>query len=201
MRSLLIVFVILFWPIALFGQAGRIGISVDEATLDCDLTDIASGVATLYVVHDLCPGSSGSRLRLETSPGFTGSLISEIHPFPATIGDAFSGVSITYGACLASPVVLLVLNYQFYGTSSTCSYVRVIAHPLSPDQRIEVWDCEHTPNRMIPHPGGLHVNRYVPPTFYWCPDGDEGDIPGCNPIPGTVPTNASTWGQIKALYE
>jgi hypothetical protein len=193
--------VIVCWPIAIFGQPGRMAIYVDEAAPNCDLTDDVPGAATLYVVHELCPGSSGSRFKLEASPGFTCTLISEIHPYPATIGDAFSGVSITYGGCPAPIYVLLILNYQCYGTSSQCSYVRVVAHPDSPDHRIEVWDCQQPPNRMIAKPGGVHVNRYLAPSPFMCPDGDEGDILGCNPIPSWVATDATTWGHVKALYQ
>ena len=85
-----------------------------------------------------------------------------------------------YGSCLASPIVLVPINYFVHGTSAPCSFIDVVA-PLTTGQ-IEVVDCNN--NLLVATGARTFVN----------PDATC----DCN-LP--VPVEETTWGRVKALYQ
>ena len=172
---------------------GVITLSSQPSEVVCGFFNNLPGVRTVYALHTLNPGATASRFRIEQGGGMTMTYLSESHPFPATVGDVVSGVSICYGgACLIGNQVLLSVTYMAYGTSSHCSQLHVAAHPDA--ETVEAMDC-----------GENSVRTFVEDLYNLvdcgCPDArviaGASQTFDCMP----VPVSAKTWGGIKALYQ
>ncbi len=154
---------------------GTISLYSDSLFTTSEASDTAPGILTVYVVHDkmtTANGHVGTWFMVSGGGGFTGTLLDETVPHPVFLGSSPSGIIIAFGTCLSQPQHLLTIRYVLSGTSATDSYLQVLPHP--DDGRIIVEDCNFWNN---PATGGaLTVN------------------------PSVVPTEATTWGRIKALY-
>jgi len=160
-----------------------LGLYSDAATfVFCDLDDDFMGLCPLYVVQSYAPGLA-SRFKVDNTHGFTAIPVNTIVHTPAWTGDPYEDISLEYGGCLSPPVLLMTLVFFCQGTTPDCAYLFV-----APGSSGEMWvtDC-----------GGV---QQTPGSFYFivnetlaCPCGQ--------PVPPPSPVEATTWGQIKALYE
>jgi hypothetical protein len=107
--------------------------------------------------------------------------LSDTPPFPILIGSSQTGFAIGYGACLASPIHVMLINYFAQGTSQTCCEYPVLPDPNVPSGQIEVVDC--TQNLIFGSGATAVVNSDMT-----CPCG------------GLLKVEESTWGRIKAMY-
>ncbi len=161
---------------------------------ECFILDNGPAMRTVSVRLLFNGGSTAVRFRIEPSPGATMTLVSESHPIAATVGDVTSGISICYAPCTGGTLVLATVTYMTYGTSTTCSQLRVVPHPDA--QTVEQIDCFGIP-KSIPVQD-LVIFRELGDCL--CPDARN--VPGtpamfdCTPV--AIAT--STWGAIKALY-
>jgi len=176
-RSLLLAFGILFGATAVFGQAGEIDVFSDPGYSDCKVTDIVPDQITLYIVHTNSPGATESQFKLDLPPTLT--WLSESSPY-LVIGQSTSGVTVSYGSCLVSPIVLVTVQVQGFGATPDCTYISIVPDPASLSQQVEAVDCSSF--KMFPNPGWAVVNPNS----------------GCASC--EVPANEATWGSIKALY-
>jgi hypothetical protein len=119
--------------------AGSIGVYADIEGTDRNLTD-TGGTVTLYVVHKVEDGGTASAFTIEAPEGWA--LISEISPYPLTIGNITAGISIAYGQCLSEAIHIMTLTYRSPGDSQPGSVFEVKPHPHWPDN-ITVVDCDH----------------------------------------------------------
>ncbi len=164
-----------------FGQAGYIGLYSDFGYTNCTMYD-TPGLQTIYAVHKASTGSTASQFRIAVDPGMTCITVGVINGFPTTIGSPETGISVAYGACFSSDILLLTWNFLCSGTSATCSMLRIVPDPSALSGTIEVVDCDQF--KLVGGGSIMYVN----------PDGncDCGEI---------VPVRESSWGAIKSLYQ
>jgi len=144
---------------------------------DCNLEDV--GPPGLCPVYLILGGTSGISSSMMVDASNSGGLVSTgvtVHTLLA-IGDVFTGIDFSYGACLSPPVLLATLNYFCQGTTAACSSLNVAPHPQT--GRIVAVTC--APLAVDAAPMHLTINGDAS-----CPCG--------------VPVEESSWGQIKALY-
>lgn len=180
-RGLLLLLGILLSASLAYGQAGFIGLFTDFGYTDCSLVD-TPGEVEVYVIHKATPGATASQFRIALDAGVDCVPVDVIHNFPTTLGDPATGISISYGICYPSDILLFTWVFSCSGTSSPCSKLEVVPDPAVATGTIEVFDCNHF--RLVGGGGLMYVN----------PDGtcDCGEV---------VPVENTSWGQIKALYQ
>jgi hypothetical protein len=168
-----------------------------EATSgDCIFFDNQPGMRTINIHHNFGFGSA-TRFRVEADPGVSMVYAGETHHFASTLGNSQTGVQVCYGDCIVPGVEmpLITINYVALGTSSPCASIKIVPHPDA--EVVEVMGCDGVPKNVFG--GAIYLN----PTAYcfYCEDNItrfEG-VPeafSCEPLP----TGATTWGAIKALY-
>lgn len=173
--------------------SGAISVSSISLGYECEVLDLAPQVRTFYVLHTLNIGTTASRFKLAAGPGMTMTWMSETHALASTIGDTQNGISVCYGSCTVGDVLIASVTYLAYGTSASCSEIRVLPHPNA--TTIEAIRCDGVPIRVFGR--NLQVS-----TSGICGCGSAVSFSGtpsnfaCEP----VAVQASTWGAIKALY-
>jgi hypothetical protein len=163
-----------------FGQAGALILADDTRGEDCDLEDKSAGIRSFLVVHVSATNVAACMFSAPVPACFTGTWLSDTPQYPVTLGDSQNGISVGYGECLSSPIHVMTINFFCQGTSSNCCYYKIFPHPDVESGEVEVADCF---GNVIPGIGGRAV---VNPTAS-CP---------CGP-----PTQDSTWGRVKSLYD
>jgi hypothetical protein len=180
MKTILISLVTAAILVALSGPANaqypwhgdRLVIFSDEGLTDSTLTDDAPRTVSLYVVHRNFDYGTGVRFATAADPGFTGVWLSETSSH-YTMGKSTTDISVSYGLCRPSPVVVLTMVYQMFGTSESCSKLSIApAAGFSDAVCFSHGGCFY---ENACQTGALHVN---------CP----------------VATESTTWGRVKALY-
>jgi hypothetical protein len=165
-----------------FGQAGYIGLFTDPGYTDCYLYDDVIGIKSIYAVHKAASSVTASQFQVAIGPGMGCVETGVMNNFPTVIGSPSTGISIAYGACLVSDILLFTWNFFCQGTSGTCAKLEVVPDPAAISGAIEIVTCN---SYKLPGNGSaLYVN---PNGFCDC-----GEV---------VPTRESSWGQIKALYQ
>jgi hypothetical protein len=149
---------------------GKIALYSDTLHTDTTLADTLPGDVKIYVVHEDRSNVSTSAFMVVASEGFTGTWLGETSAF-FTVGDSETGIFMSYGGCRNSPILILTITYQVFGTSSQCAYLSVEAHPVY--GWIEVLNCDMDLLEAIGQT--LTVN--------------------C-----TVSVEETTWGRIKSIY-
>jgi hypothetical protein len=114
--------------------------------------------------------------------------MSDTATFPSTTGDSQHGVTVNYGACLFSPILVLTINVQTYGTTPECCCYPLAPNPDALSGAIEVVDCADQ-TQYLAGGHGSFVNG----------DFCAGNDGACD-CDATLPVEPTTWGQIKALY-
>ena len=157
----------------------KIAIYADAAHLSTEAFDLAPGILTIYLVHEvhehLETAATSAAFQVFTSAGFTGVWLDDTTQFPHT-GSSPTGITIAYLGCLPTPLNILEVRYTVFGTSAACSYVDVGPHP--DHGKINTHDCS-----QLPFPG-VGARLTVNPNET------------CSPLP----IESTTWGKIKSLY-
>ncbi len=181
-KALLLSFALMLVAGVAFGQAGSIGIFADPVGANCNLIEAPPlGLKMYYVVHVYCPGATASQYRAKVPLCMTAAIwLSDTNMFPVAVGNSQIGFSTGYGACKVSPIHTQIINVFGQGLTGPCCRWFVDADPLLPSGQIEVSDCGFN---VIYATGGQGIVN---------PNGTC----QCN-----VPTEDTTWGQVKALYE
>jgi hypothetical protein len=117
---------------------GSLGVFADQYGSSCNL-QAPGGQVTYYVVHMGMDGATASEFKVEVPSGMTYSYNSS--PFELVIGNdpTVDGVSIAYGACLASPVYVMALHFTSATPMPACTPIRIVAHPVA--DAIGAVDC------------------------------------------------------------
>ena len=177
-RLLLIALTLVFAAGSAFGQAGEIDVFSDIGYSDCMVTDLFPGPITLYIVHTNSAGATESQFKMDLPTPLT--WLGATSPY-LVIGQSTSGVTVSYGSCLQSPILLLTVDIQGAGLTPPCSYISIMADPAALSGLIEAVDCNSF--KMYPNPGWAVVNANSL----------------CNSC--EVAVGLKTWGNIKALYQ
>ena len=164
-----------------FAQAGSIGIYGDALGTDCYISDSIPGLLNVYVVHVNTPAATASQFSVPTPACFLAPFLSSSSPFPVAIGNPATGIAIGYGGCFTGPIHVLTLQYFAQGLTGPCCFIDVFPDVTLSD--IQVVDCA---SNLL---AATALNGVV--------NGDGSCECG---IPPTVPTQDTTWGQMKALY-
>lgn len=176
---------VLFCASLSYGQAGYIGLYSDVVGTDCTMTDVP-GPCSVYVVHKGTAGATLSQFMIQdvglNSTIFLNDVFS---PGRLWTGSSHAGVVVTYGACYATDVLVITMQYLCQGTADPCATTRVVPDPAAPSGTIEVMDCASPSNTLVGNGSILNWN-------------DTGSCnPGCGQI---IPVEDTSWGEIKALY-
>lgn len=165
-------------------------LSAGPYTYFCQL-NAPGPVRTIYVRHTFHTGAAASRFRIEQGPGVTMTYLSETHPFPLSIGDSQTGLSVCYGGCLHGSLIVATIDYMSYGSDQNCSEVLIVPHPDA--EVVEVIDC-------LGISSTAWVREISVGEFCACPDphtfAGNPETFDCQPLP----VESKTWGGVKALY-
>lgn len=164
---------------------GTLYVAADPAASSREFTDAPPGLCTIYIVHDgPVSGFTGSRFKVRNNDFFA-PFLSDESDF-AFLGSSQTGIAISYGSCIAPPVLILSVHY-FCQDNSGCTEVSLDPHPEYPSF-IEVFGCS---GEVLPLGGvaPLCVNGVLV----------EDDFLGYCAC--SVPVDETTWGGVKALYE
>ena len=155
-------------------------------------------MSTVYVVHTLSPGASGSTWKLDyAAPANLVALGSSFAPFSST-GDPYTGVAVDYGTCSSGSFVIGQLTYFKTTTDDVpgCYQLKVVAAPNKASVLASACDAG---DRAITggffsfdaDPHGPVRNSGASSSYARL--GNLCDV--C--VSATEPT---TWGSVKALY-
>jgi len=161
---------------------GTMGIYMDVAGTNCNIVYQSAGLLTVYVVHRDFDNAAAAQFSAPKPDCWAGATyLSDTDIFPVTIGNSQTGKSVGYGSCRTPPVHVTSINYfvQITEGPACCPYP-VLPDPQSPSGEIDIVDCTNS----TVYATGL-VARIKP----------DGSCP-C----GTVPTEETTWGRVKAMY-
>jgi hypothetical protein len=184
-KVVLLAVVGLFAASLAFAQTGlgSVGIFGDPMGTNCNLLDQGGpGVKLYYVVHVLTTGASASQYMAKVPACMTGTgamYLADTNPFPVTLGNSQTGVAVAYGGCRVGPINTQIIQVFGMGLTPPCCRWYVVGDPVVSPQ-VQVSDCNFV---VWPATGGQGVIN---------PDGS------CQ---CSIPTQDTTWGQVKALYE
>jgi hypothetical protein len=166
------------------GQAGQINLFVDSLYTYClHYEEYGSYDVHVYVVHQNTPGATGCRFKLKASMSLSWFYWGETSPYAVT-GNTQTGITVNYGACLASDILVTTVLYLKDSQSGRCATIRAVPDPAAPSGTIEVYDCSG--NTLVGGSQPLVINPGGWDCWVWC---------------STIPVEESTWGRVKALYE
>ncbi len=182
-KVLLLTVVLMLSATMAFAQGGRLGLFSD-ATGDvekCAITDAVPGLLNIYVVHIETAGATASQFIAPQPACMVGTYLSDSQPFAVTIGSSQNGVAIGYGACLSAPIHCLTINIFASGVTPPCCIYEIYGDPNTTSQMIEVVDCDENLITGVGQSGVINADATC----------------ACVDI---VPTQDSSWGKIKSLY-
>jgi hypothetical protein len=162
-------------------EPGSIDIFSDVTMTSCNIVDVP-GLVSLFVFHTHASLVASSMWMLEATDGAEGmTFVGDTVQFPVYIGTSMSGLSVVYGLCLSSPIHLVTVNFVGSGTTPPCGLFSIVPSPDSDYDQVEVADCNII-RMLIPRGGQARLN---PDASCTC----------------QVPTEKTSWGGIKALYQ
>lgn len=170
-----------------FAQPGYLGVYSDPGGTNCTGLDLPNGFLPLYVIHQATAGAGALQAGVQAS--FPAGLIhlGETSPYATTIGsmwvhDEGLGGSVAFGACVGSPNLVKTINVLTLGFSPPCSSICAVVDPSALTGTIEIVDCGN--NKLVGAGACMWINT-------------NGT---CNVCVPPVPTEESSWGRLKALY-
>lgn len=169
----------LFAASMVFAQTpnGSIGVFADPAGLNCNLPGTA-GIAYYYFVHVNALGATASQWAAPAPSCFVGTRLADMPVFSINLGNTSAGITVGYGGCKTGTFHIITALYSV-ASAGTCCRWSVVADPNLSSGKIEIPDCDF---KLTFGTGGQgYLNATVN-----CQ---------CN-----VPTQDTTWGQVKALY-
>ncbi len=161
-------------------MADHVGIYTDQvgATGNCSMVPPAFSPFSIYVVHQSAAGATASQFKVVNSSGY--SLSASVLGGFLAIGDAFTDLTLAYGACLDGAWGILSLSgFGFPVPGQVCGLVEVL--PAPGKAAVIAVNCALV---ELPATAG----RFTFNADATCP---------C--IPPNA-TEASTWGKVKSLY-
>lgn len=179
-RSLLLALAFVLFAGTASAQAGSITIYGDMDFMDCRIEDKIPSLVQMYVVHAYAVEVTGSRWKMKSNCNQM-MYISEVSDFSVT-GNTRTGISVDYGVCLVSPVLVVTVNWFGEGLTPDCCFVWIRPDPAAPSGEIEAVDCF---DNVLTASGGAGIINSTSNCTCDC----------CNPV------EATTWGRVKALFQ
>ncbi|MEE9269971.1 MAG: hypothetical protein V3V49_06890 [Candidatus Krumholzibacteria bacterium] len=187
-KVILLTTVMLFGASLAFGQVGFLGTYADPGGLECNVDDAVAGLLNVFIVstHSIAAAvafKAETPLCMSTTGA---SFLADTKPFPVTVGNSQTGVSVAYGACLGPDATnVLIIAYFASGTTPLCCFFPITGDPAQPGGEIIVTDCAFDDNIGV---GVIHTVNGTPENC------------ACTPPSPPVPVEESTWGKVKSLY-
>ena len=177
-KSLLIALTLLCISSLVMAQPGNLGVFADPAGLSCTL-----GMTTtlVYVVHFNTAAATACQFALEAPAGLT-HLATIAGGTNLLLGNALTGAGVSYGMCRQGPIYVAMVMYSG-AVTTPCDLISVVADPSANPPGIYMADCS------TPNPVAFEITTSGSAVF------SDGSC-DCN-----VPTEDTSWGQIKALYQ
>ena len=145
-------------------QTGTVCLYADPQGTQCNISDTAPGILSVYVIHSGDPSLTGAigvafaAPKPECMVGAT--WLTDMSPFPAGAvqGNSRTGVWVSYGGCVTPPTHVLTIQYMTSGMSQTdCAY-GVVADPYYGAITVATCDLEE-----VQAAGGVtYVNSVLP---------------------------------------
>ncbi len=174
-------------------QSGFLTAYSDVGGTNCEFNGVTNGgLMQMYLFHDLTPGATASRFKLELGIAYTS--FGFISPFALVTGDPLSGVAISYGSCWRGPIYLGVVNGLAASQPAPCTPVSIVPDPTAASGGIEVVDCG---SNLLCGNGTTHYINPTPACEACGPARDDLLELDCQPIP----VAEATWGKVKSLYQ
>ena len=196
MRKIFILtLILLIHSIPASGQfPGWIGASSDQSGLNSIFEDNVPGLMNVYVFHHYTNAATGCRFKAPKPICMEAMYLGEAVTAPFTRrGNSQTGITISYGMCLSSPIHVLTISFFVQGTTPNCCCYFILPDHAAVPHGIHVTDCSDPPQLMLAHTYIGIIN----PAMNQC---SEHTVPeSC--INYSVPVENSTWGAIKSLYK
>lgn len=175
-KVLLLTFALMVSATMAFAQNGSIGIFADNLGQSCTLQD--TGTATYYFLHVNAIGATASQWAAPKPACLTGVRLADLPVFAINLGNTEAGVTVGYGICKVGTFHIMSVLYSVTSVTDCC-YFPVIPDPNLPSGKIEIPDCLFNLTYGTSGKGIVNANQTCV----------------CD-----VPTEDTTWGQVKALY-
>lgn len=195
-KALLLTLVLVCCASLAFAQGGSVAVYGDDGYgymngESCELYDCGIAACyyqTIHFVHvaDVC--ATAVEFQADMSQLSIGIDYGDVCPFPLKIGTFRYGASISYQGGFTGQIYLGSTTFRktTQAFKHLCKYVYVKNHPVPGIAGVTHPLAVGCPTGWVHLAGSYAVMSY--------------DFTNC-PCPGTVPTEESSWGQIKALYE
>ena len=177
-KTLLLTLVLVLGATMAFAQNGSIGVFADNTGTSCSLP--GSGTVSYYFVHVNAIGATASQWAAPKPACLTGTRLADIPVFAVNFGTSEAGITVGYGTCSVGTFHILTALYSVT-SAENCCYFSVIPDPNLESGKIEIPECAPDFNMSYGTSGQGIIN--------------SGLTCDCN-----VPTEDTTWGQVKALY-
>ncbi len=164
-------------------MADHIGIYGDQSGSGCVLTLAGlPNMTSAYIVHKYSAGSTASQFKVTDASSLTAA--NQVTPF-LMLGTWNTDLSLAYGSCLSGDILLMTLNFFYFGQPTTCANtLEIVPAPTAAvPGAISIVDCATPSGNLYTANGGRAF------TVEGCPS-------GC----GEIATAEKTWGGVKALY-
>ena len=179
MRFIVLSLVVLCCASLVFGQTpGSIGLYADPSASMCSIP--GAEIIEIFIIHVQTDGASACQFKVELPTCLVG--LSQSSFFPDTYGNYWENVYIDYTLCMLSPNILGYFTAQDMGCDN-CTYVKVLGNTEEDPPGLLVEICGTVPY-FTAASGGQFIYK---PVLGQCE---------CD-----VPTENTTWGQVKALFE
>jgi len=167
--------------VSVVAHSDTIGLYNDAGGSNCNITDGAFPIKSVYVVHIPSGGVTASDWAAPKPACWTNAVyLSDTEPFENP-GNSQTGKTVGYGSCITHAIHILTINYFVQGSSPPCCLYPLLGHPYDDPDHPMVADCNNQG-----HPAqGLVATINGNAT---CPCGYP------------VPVEETTWGRVKALY-
>jgi hypothetical protein len=178
-KVLLLTVAILFAASAASAQIGVIGIYGDAGPGDCAIAyGAVNTIQTIWVYHALTGGAKASKWAAPQPACFNALYLADVDVYGVSLGSSQVEKDIGYGVCEVGTFQILGINYLSFGGGAVCCEYPVVPAPsLGIVQAVDCADVEVTSG-----------------------SGASGTINPDGTCPCAVPTEETTWGTVKALY-
>lgn len=184
-RLILLPCVLLLCAGPALAQQGTIGLYQDTGGSFCELNAVPGTTLNVFVVHIATVGAKAVQFKVIQEAGASLLWLADAPLVGIIIGDTQTGAAVAFGSCRVGPNAFLRIDYFVGSPQPSCSRLRVVPDPLACTPGLLAVDCAPIPlTAAQPVNGGTLV---INPDAS-CP---------CN----VVPTEESSWGQIKSLFD
>jgi len=154
-RILLLTCFVILGATAVSAQTGAVCIFSDAAGTECNILDTGA-LVQVYIVHSNTPGATASQFRLDVDQA-AWTWLGDMWQFPTVIGTSIQGVSIAYGSCQSSSILLGTVNL-FGSVAPPDTPIRIV--PDAGQDDVLFIDCDF--NTILGAGGTAYVNSTIP---------------------------------------